>query len=657
MAIGKLVMANVVCRRKRLDNVIRDLVLHEKCAFVDTFLEIDDGDFSIGISEENADEILDMEDIVKVEENKEIELVLQKLEHTLTGIDYKPVLDRKHMAGDYSFDELKADVEKLTCDFELLTEEIGQIEARIDTLNQLKVIESIKHINVDLAMLAELNHFTVKIGFLTREKAKRISQNYDNIKAIVLHAATFDEKEVYIIVSPKSLDVEMGRILRSTDFFEIDLSDETLDTPKALMDAFNAEEKALLSRKHALKSDAEITIEGKRTELDKLYSRLIMIQKTNEVMRKIAVTENLAYFSAWLPEEDMDAVTHILGPPPNTLVTYKKSDDVSIRIPRPTFLKNSRFFRPFEMLVNMYGVPMHNETDPTFFFGITYMILFGAMFGDLGQGLIIALAGILLKKKLSPAFAGILTRIGIGSMIFGFFYDSFFGYENVISAVLPLPIYFRPIENINETLIYAIGIGIVLMFISFFYSIVNKLRLGDIEEGVFGKNGINGMILLATIILLVYSQFTGEQLLPSAILTSVLLLSVLLMFVKQPLSNLLMKHHRLYDEGPSAYYVESFFNLFETFLGAISNTASFIRVGAFALNHVGLFIAFHTLAEMIGSTAGNIAMFILGNVIVLALEGLVVFIQGLRLFYYELFSKYYSGDGILFTPERIEEAI
>jgi V/A-type H+-transporting ATPase subunit I len=99
--------------------------------------------------------------------------------------------------------------------------------------------------------------------------------------------------------------------------------------------------------------------------------------------------------------------------------------------------------------------------------------------------------------------------------------------------------------------------------------------------------------------------------------------------------------------------VEGIFNLFETFLGMISNTASFIRVGAFALNHVGLFIAFHTLANMIGSTAGNITMFILGNVIVLALEGLVVFIQGLRLFYYELFSKYYTGDGILFTPDKI----
>ena len=353
----------------------------------------------------------------------------------------------------------------------------------------------------------------------------------------------------------------------------------------------------------------------------------------------------------------MVTVKTIFGEPPDSLVTFKKSDEVSIRILRPTFLKNNWFFRPFESLVNMYGVPMHNEADPTLFFGLAYMFLFGAMFGDLGQGALIALAGLLLQKKLGPSFAGILTRIGLGSMFFGFFYDSVFGYEHVISKVIPLPIYFRPIENINQTLIIAIGVGILMMFISFIYSIVNKLRLGDIEEGVFGKNGINGLVLMSALLLLVYGLFTGTYLLSSGVLTLLILGTVLLMFVKQPLSNLLLKNHRLYDEGPVAYYVESFFNLFETFLGTISNTASFIRVGAFALNHVGLFIAFHTLADMLGSTAGDVAMFIIGNVIVLALEGLVVFIQGLRLFYYELFSKYYSGDGVLFTPERIEEAL
>ena len=653
MAIEKLVMANVVCRRNRLDGILKNMILLERCEFVDTFLEIDDGDFSIGISEENADEILDMEDIVPLKQNKKIEMVIQSFEITLKSLKYTPKIDTAHMRAPLNFDTVTAEVENFNRKFALLTEEVTQIESRIDVLKQYSVLECIKNIDIDLEKLLNMDHFTARLGFLTREKAKRISQNYDNIKALVLHAGTFEEKEFYIIVSPKSLDVEMGRILRSTDFVEINLKGEPLESPVKLIESIKNEITARENRLLEIENMTQTDIEENRQSFDRLYSMLMMERKIDQIRTKIVVTEHLAYFSMWVPANDVQLFNEILGPSPESLVTFKRSDDVSTRIPIPTLMKNNRFFKPFEMLVNMYGTPMHNETDPTFFFGITYMVLFGAMFGDLGQGLVIVLAGLLLKKRINPEFSGILTRIGIGSMFFGFIYDSFFGYERLISSVIPLPIYFRPIDNINLVLIYAIIVGLVLVFISYLYSIVNKLRLGDIEEGVFGRNGINGLVLLSALLTLVYGMAVGEKLLPPFFLTTVMVINVILLLVKQPLSNKLLHRTRLFDETASAYYVEGVFNLFETFLGMISNTASFIRVGAFALNHVGLFIAFHTLAEMIGSTTGNIAMFLIGNIIIIALEGLVVFIQGLRLFYYELFSKYYSGDGVLFSPDKI----
>ncbi len=119
------------------------------------------------------------------------------------------------------------------------------------------------------------------------------------------------------------------------------------------------------------------------------------------------------------------------------------------------------------------------------------------------------------------------------------------------------------------------------------------------------------------------------------------------------MANFMKGHRPLHHASVGEYYVESGFDILETLLSMLSNSISFIRVGAFALNHVGLFIAFHTMASIIGSLAGDISMFIIGNIIVIFLEGLIVFIQGLRLVYYELFSKYYTGEGIPFVPASV----
>src|SRR5690606_12368938 len=118
---------------------------------------------------------------------------------------------------------------------------------------------------------------------------------------------------------------------------------------------------------------------------------------------------------------------------------YKGANEVSDLTP-PTKLRNSRLFKPFESLVKMYGIPSYNEIDPTPFLSISYMILFGAMFGDLGQGFILLLAGILLGKlKGNVMFGGLLSRLGLSSMIFGVLYGAVFGFEHIIPAILIRP--------------------------------------------------------------------------------------------------------------------------------------------------------------------------------------------------------------------------
>jgi V/A-type H+-transporting ATPase subunit I len=387
-------------------------------------------------------------------------------------------------------------------------------------------------------------------------------------------------------------------------------------------------------------------------EMRECYSKLLMEKQINVLGEKFAITDHFFYCSAWIPESKIKKNKKILEETErNIIVEMTDSGDVGLKV--PTKLKNNWISKPFESLVYMYGVPNYKEVDPTIFFSITYMILFGAMFGDLGQGLVFLIAGLYIAKK-NKMFGELLKRVGVSSMILGFLYDSFFGYEHVISNVIPLNIYIRPIENINTMLSVAVGLGILLLYFSFGYSIFNKLKISDLKEGILGRNGIVGLILYTTILLVVANQLVESITLNNTFLISIVIITVLLMLLREPIINRLRKEDFLYRESVGEYYIESGFELVETFLSMLSNTLSFIRVGAFALNHVGLFIAFHTMANLIGSTFGNITMFILGNLLIIFLEGLVVFIQGLRLMYYEIFSKFYIGNGYKFKPSGLE---
>lgn len=316
----------------------------------------------------------------------------------------------------------------------------------------------------------------------------------------------------------------------------------------------------------------------------------------------------------------------------------------------PTKMKNNWLFKPFETLVKLYGVPSFNELDPTPFLSITYMFCFGFMFGDVGQGLILAVAGFILGKR-GVELGKVLFRLGICSTFFGFMYGSFFGFEEVIHAV-----WLRPFEEINSILFVAIGIGIGMLFVAYVYSIINKLKKHEIKEGIFGKNGICGFVLYASLLAIVGINAAGFEV--AKVLTPILgVLAVLLVFVvliREPLSNYLQKNDHLYDESPADYYVESGFELFEMLLGMFSNTVSFIRIGAFALVHVGLFMAFQTLAVMAQNGVISVGILILANVFIIGLETLIVSIQALRLQFYELFSKYYTGDGVEFRPVDLE---
>ena len=442
--------------------------------------------------------------------------------------------------------------------------------------------------------------------------------------------------EDYLLVYPKSVEDEVNRTISSLGFIDKEIPE------KSSLEQIKKEYKENQEKLKEIDKNLEKIKEENIEDLKNLPKTIDFYKKSSKLKDKMLKGRKYFYLSGWVPQSKLQVVKDTVDKYEDSLVDQKKNSQ-TIANP-PTKLKNNKIARPFEFLVNMYGAPNYNELDPTGFFAITYMLLYGLMFGDLGQGLIFVLASFLIEKK-SKIFGQLVRRIGFSASFFGLMYGSFFGIEDLIPTLL-----IKPFDNILKVLVASVAFGVILLLISYILGIYNKLhKQKDLEEGVFGKEGIAGLIMMISFILIILNIVKVNPI-PMPVSIILLISSIVLMIFKQPISRKLLDMYPIYDQSSSDYYIESSFSIIEALLSVFSNLVSFTRVGAFAINHVGLYMAFEVMSKLVGGGFIGIIILIFGNILIIGLEGMIVFIQGLRLEFYEMFSKYYKGDGQKFSP-------
>ncbi len=446
-----------------------------------------------------------------------------------------------------------------------------------------------------------------------------------------------DSKENYLLVYPKQVKEDINRAVNTMGFIDKETPDsDNLETINSKLEETNEEIKKLEEKIESIKNENSELIENIPYSID-------YYEKSGQIKDKMAKGDKYFYLSGWVPKSKVDDFKQLENKYDKTKVNVNER---SYSQQPPTKLKNNILFKPFEFLVNMYGAPNYNEIDPTPFFAITYLLLYGMMFGDLGQGLVFVLLSFYVDK-INKTFGGLIRRIGISSSIFGLMYGSFFGIETLIPTLL-----IKPFDNIMTVLIASVAFGVLLMIISFIIGIYNKVKKQhNIEEGIFGKEGLAGLMMMVSFILIILN-IVGKNPLPMPVGIVILVLSIIMIIFKQPLARRLEGSYPLYDSSKGDYYVESSFSIVEALLSVFSNLVSFTRVGAFAINHVGLYMAFEVMAKLAGGGILGVIILILGNILIIGLEGMIVFIQGLRLEFYEMFSKYYEGNGRKFRPIR-----
>ncbi|NMW85378.1 ATPase [Peptoniphilus sp. AGMB00490] len=641
MAVEKMKVANIIGNISDMDSVVLD-ILNLKCMqFMSTEANIAENKFTFSLdNEENLERNLELNYISPIEEDQSHKSTAKKATEIMDFLGFDKI-------DEYYFEKVnvKEDIDSFVKNISDKINEYEKTKENLKILDTLKEnYELFKNVDIDLKDIADLKYFNSRFGFLDKDARQRLKKNYGNILAMIYHTGTVDNRELFLVIYPREAEKDVDRLLNSLNFTEVELLGENVEGTANLIYKNLEEEEENVKRKiFEIEEYKKNLLESRNEELKTTLAHMLSYEGIEKAKRYMLKSNKYFYLSGWIGDSDKSKLEKKLSKYRDLDIKY--FDPKSENMKTPTKLKNANFFKPFELLINMYGTPNYGEFDPTVIFGITYMILFGAMFGDLGQGAVFAIAGLILRKK-NKDFGGLLLRMGASSMFFGLMYGSVFGSEEIIRAM-----WFRPFENINDTLVIAIYFGIILLAIAYGIGIYNRLKSGKPDEAFFSKEGFLGVLIFVAMINIGMNVMGAKSLIPMNISLGILVISLIIMLLKRPILKILFNKEA---EGSAAdYYIESSFGLLEALLSTMSSIISFIRVGAFAINHVGLFLAFKTLGEMVGSSGGNIAVLIFGNILILGLEGLIVFIQSLRLEYYEMFSKYYSGDGILFEADRI----
>lgn len=588
---------------------------------------------------------------------------------------YKPYFNRLNKIMDslkldkkikeFNFDQLnKLSLEELE-DFimpiqkkikklERITNKLDVEEERLNNL--IKHVYVMRNIDIELQSLKTLSYVTLVFGSLSQERYKRLIENVTEVPVLVLKVNEDQERVWFFTFAKKDYEQKALDILNSVNFNRIELPDRVTEEPKDIL----SQSKHRLDKIKIIR--AQIELEFKKLK-HRYQEQLLKYYKQSLIFNRITDVNNSFYgksdyffiTTGWISEENEKEFKKLISNKySQVLYSSQEVEDAEEEDP-PTIIENPKWIKSFSSLVKLYGLPKYGEIDPSVFFALSYILLFGIMFGDLGQGLVLVLLGFAIyKNKIkfikNQDISYILISLGSSSMLFGTFYGSLFGMEDLIPALV-----IRPMDNIMFWLGFTVMIGIFLLITSMIFNLFNSFKNKDYAEALFSDSGLSGLILyLFMLSNLAFYGLQNRLLIPASFSAVIVISLLLLIFFKEPLGNLLIGKKFSIDQKISEYLLESIFELFDTVLGYLSNTLSFLRVGAFTLNHAGLSMAVIILSQMMSNNAGSLLILIAGNIVIMVLEGVVVGIQILRLEFFEIFSKFYSGSGREFNPLSID---
>ncbi len=552
-------------------------------------------------------------------------------------------------------------------------------EGLADTDEILRELAPYRDVNVPLSGLDESAFVELKAGMLERRQLDRMRGAMpDGVLLIPLAEgwAATDEPAELMVVSSRRRRFAVETVLGEHGFQEKPVPAHPEETPAAVYEEAGKRKGALEERIAEVRRLLREVGQGHGKELRQTARALAAQLKLLEAEQNFGTTWATAVISGWVPAAQVDelrrTVTEVTGG--QAVIEILEPDREDIERERvPSLVAHGRFLAPFQRLVHGYGVACYTEIEPTVMFAASFLLLFGIIFGDLGHGACLLVAGLLMRRWAKGAgvrdMGFVVAMAGLSAMLFGtFFQGSFFG-KSLADLGFPLTLGFEPIrlegegagaaEHVVRYLILAIVLGMALISLGTILNIINRLRRGDYAEGLLGRFGVAGIIFywgaLALAVKLVVAG-AGAVDLWLAILVIGLPLTVLVLH--EPIYALLTHRKPLWRDSPLMGFFQGLIEAMETVMVYLANTFSFLRVAAFALSHAALCFTIFVLQRLVNDLPGGLIwsaiIFVLGTAVIIGLEGLIVTVQIMRLEYYEFFTKFFRGEGVRYEPFRLE---
>lgn len=552
-------------------------------------------------------------------------------------------------------DEAKRKTDELYETIKTINDHDERVEVKIEEIRRsVEMLSHFEHLDIDLDDAFNCDYIRVRFGRLPFDGFEKLKKYNKDIGSIFYPDSSDDVGYWGMYVTPVATADEADRVYASLFFERLRLPTFS-GTPAETLQALRAELESLEESKKEIDDSDDIYFEKNTKKFEKYYSKIKTLNDLFEIRKYAAKYHSSFFFAGWVPRSGSKELIDELSKIEGVEVEAAHPKDVKKLTP-PTKMKNSPLTRAFRFFTEIYGVPSYNEIDPTPLVAIVYTLLYGIMFADLGQGFVLAIVGWLMYKLKGMALGKVLIPCGISGMLFGTVFGSVFGNEELLN-----PLYYslgfeeKPIEIMSSALMFiiaAIVIGVAVIIVSMLFNVFSSIKKRDIGNALFGHNGLSGIVLYSSLILLLVNMFAELGVKTKTLAIFGILLPVLLIFFKAPLGDIVCGK-KPEKESISDFIIENFFELFEVILSYMSNTLSFLRVGAFVLIHACMMMTFSALSEIVGGGVGSVIIMAFGNVFVIALEGLLVGIQVLRLNFYEIFSRFYDGDGVPFTPVTV----